>query len=176
MSKLSAISALKEADLQIPEGPLTGSNLREAFRRLFAELNPYFDGINKVAAKGVTLTDNMSGDLVTGAFSHGVAQQVALKTLKRAGSALVLSADGQVVFPAASVQMVQFPPTSKQGPAASVTVFFGDPSAAQSTARSFCSPKGIRREPSRCSLRRGTPSLTRRTGATSRAATRWAAT
>jgi hypothetical protein len=127
MSKLSPITGLKEADLQIPEGPLTGAALREAFRRLFAELNPYFDAINKLAAKGITFADNIAADVATGQFSHGVAQRVALKTLKRADFAWVQKAESQVPF-YASVAMIQST-SPKDVPACNVTVTFQDTAA-----------------------------------------------
>lgn len=129
MAKLSPIAALKEGDLQIPEGPLSGAMLREALRRLFAELNPYFDGINKLAAKGITAGDNFTADIVTGSFTHAVAQQVALKTLKRADYGVILSAAGKVAISPAVVEMVQPPPTLKQTPACNVTITFTDAAA-----------------------------------------------
>lgn len=132
MSKLSAISALKESDLQIPNGQITGEQLREAFRRLFTQLNPYFDGLNKLAAKGITFADNVACEQVSAKFSHGVAQQVLLKTLKRATGVIPTFADGQVID-GCSVQMVQIPPTAKYGPLASVTVYFIDPAAVNVT-------------------------------------------
>jgi hypothetical protein len=137
--KLSPITSLKEADLQIPEGPITGTQLRETFRRLFAELNPYFDSLNKLGAKGVTFADNVACEVASVQFTHGVPQLVSLKTLTRAGSALVLSADGQVPF-AAALQMQQT--ASKSPPLASVTVYFRDTSAAKVKCVILLLPEG----------------------------------
>jgi hypothetical protein len=142
MAKLSALTSLKESDLQIPDGPITGTILREAFQRLFLQLNPYFDGINRLAAGGITFTDNIYCDLIVGKFSHAVAQQVALKNLKRAGSAHVLSADGKTPYGAPSVQMVQLPPASKSGPLANVAVYFRDTASLNVTCTLLLLPEG----------------------------------
>jgi hypothetical protein len=97
MAKAPRLSALKEADLEIKDGPVDGRSLRESFRRLFGQLNPYFDGLNGLGSKGITLTDNIRCDVAAGKFSHGVAATVALQQLERAGSVIALGADGAIV-------------------------------------------------------------------------------
>src|SRR5882724_4030472 len=91
------ISQMRDGDLRIPDGPITGEQLRAIFQRLNFQLNPYFDGLNKLVAKGITTTDNLKCDLVTGSFTHAVPATVQLSTLLRASSALVLGASGQWV-------------------------------------------------------------------------------
>lgn len=140
MGKLSPITSLKEADLQIPEGPVTGSMLRETFRRLFAELNPYFDQINKLASKGMTFADNVQCEVAPVTLTHGVPQLVSLKTLKRAGGGLILSADGQVPYGTPTVQMQQSQPGMQ--PLASLTVYFRDNTAANVKCVVLLFPEG----------------------------------
>lgn len=139
MATPTHIGSLKEDDLQIKDAPVTGGSLRDAFRRLFASLNPYFDGIDKIAAKGGTFTENMRCEVVSGAFTHGTAQQVRLATLTRAGSALVLGADGQLPM-MATVVMVQG--TTQPKPLATVTIYFNDATAAKVNCVVLLLPEG----------------------------------
>jgi hypothetical protein len=137
--KLTAIAALKESDLQIPDGPIDGDKLREAFRRLFADLNPYFDGLNKLAARGLTLTENVACEIAAVQLTHGVPQLVALKTLTKAGGALVLSADGQVPYGTCALQMQQ---QTGAFPLANVTAYFRDTSASKVNCTLLILPEG----------------------------------
>lgn len=125
--KFSPLSALKETDLQIDErATVTGKMLTAAFKTLFAWLTPYFDSINKMAKKGVSLSDNVQCEVINGAFTHGTAQTVRLKTLERANGAVAIGCDGQIVA-GVSVAMIQ---QTTVGPLASVTVYFANASAA----------------------------------------------
>jgi hypothetical protein len=130
MARLGPLGLLKETDLGLAaKDALTGPLLLDAFKRLFASLNPYFDGINKLAAKGITFADNFRCDYVVAPFTHGVAQNVALKTLTKAQGLLVLGADSQIVI-GATVQMVTGPASAGKN-LAKVTVWFNNSSAAK---------------------------------------------
>ncbi len=120
MAKPPSINLLKEADLQIPEGAINGAGLRDVFRRLYFQLNPYFDAINKLGAKGITLPENFRCDLVTAKFSHGVPQNVALKNIPKANGAVILGWDGQKPLGFPMVQMV----AGTGRPQVAITVWF----------------------------------------------------
>jgi hypothetical protein len=93
MAAAPKVTQLKAEDLQIADGPIAGTGLRDALRRLFSTLNPFFDGLNKVFSKGITLSENVRCEIVAGQFSHGVTQYVTLRTLTRAAGAIALGAD-----------------------------------------------------------------------------------
>ncbi len=137
MARVQALSSLKETDLEIKDGPSDGKGLRESFRRLFGSLNPYFDGLNKLAAKGITFSENFRCDYVVAQFSHGVPQKVALKTLTKANGVLVLGADSQIVA-GATVAMVAG--TGK--PLATVTIYFNNTSATKVNTAILLLPEG----------------------------------
>ena len=132
------VTTLNEKDLQIKDAAVDGKALRDAFRREYSVLNPFFSSLNQLAAKGITLSENVQCDIVVGSFSHGVAQTVALKTLTQAKGALVVGCDGQIAK-YASVQMSQ---QIGSNPLANVTVFFENILAASVTTAILLLPEG----------------------------------
>ena len=123
MASPSRFAILRETDLGIEDGPITGIVLRDILKRLFTQINGSLDATNKVTAKGVTLGENIRCDLLTAKATHGVAFPVRLKTLAQAQSCLVTGGDTLLPFPVASVQMLQ-PSQAGGAPTANVTVWF----------------------------------------------------
>lgn len=141
--KFSPLASLKEGDLQIDQKkPVTGASLLTAFKNLFTQLNPYFDSINKLAAKGVGLADNVQCEVVTGAFTHGVPQLVSLKTLARANGAIVLGCDGQLPAVPPSISMVQGLVAANGNPLCTVTLWFNDSTAVNVNCALVLFPEG----------------------------------
>lgn len=140
--KLARLGQLKETDLQIDGSTPQGKALLSAFKNFFAQVNPYFDSINRLFAKGISLTDNIRAEIVSGTFSHGIAQLVRLKVLERASGAVVLGANGKVAA-GASITMLQ----SSAGqlsppPLANLTVYFTDPAAVNVQTSILLLPEG----------------------------------
>jgi hypothetical protein len=123
MAKAPRLSQLKETDLALPDsGNVTADQVREAFRRMFSQLNPWADQLNKTLSKGLTFTDNFRCEVVNAKFSHGVAQSVPLKTCKKVAGLIALGADGHLV----AGWTVQMLPSG----AVQVTLWFNDVAAA----------------------------------------------
>ena len=141
MARLSPLGLLKETDLGVSaKAALSKPTFLDAFKRLFGQLNPYFDGLNKLAAKGITFADNFRCDYIVAPFTHGVAQNVALKTLTKAQGVLVLGADSQIVA-GATVQMVTGSASAGRN-LAKVTVWFNSPAAAKVNVALLLLPEG----------------------------------
>lgn len=139
--RIQPFSALKETDLQIDVSTPAGKALLAVFRNLFVQLNPFLTAISQLAAKGITLTDNIQGEIVAGAFSHGVPQLVKLKTLTRVAGAVALGALGQVAT-GVTVAMVQPAAGRASQPLANVTVYFLNPAAVNVQASVLLTPEG----------------------------------
>lgn len=120
------ISPLRDEDLGLKDGPATGAGLRDVFRRLFSQVNPFFDALNKLGNKGITLTDNLRCDLVTAKLTHGVAATIALSNLSAANSALALGSDTGILSRHVPVQM-----TGKKQ--CQVTAWFDNPNTVDAT-------------------------------------------
>lgn len=118
---------LKEADLLIPDGDVKGEQLRQVFRRLFSQLNPFFDSIARFGSS-VSLSQNDRADLITANFTHGVPTAIRLQKLQIARSAIVRNCSGATPIGTPTVQMQ---PTAFVGaaPTALVTIFFTNPAA-----------------------------------------------
>lgn len=120
MANPTRFPLLRESDIGIKDGPVDGAALRDAFRRLFAQLNPGLDAANKATSKGLTLADNLLCDIVSGTFAHGVANNFALANLVKANSALPLGCDTQLLDGFPAVQMV----AGASRPTVAITMFF----------------------------------------------------
>jgi hypothetical protein len=120
-------SPLKEADLLIPDGEVKGEQLRQVFRRLLSQLNPFFDSINRFASS-VSLSQNDRADLITANFTHGVPTAIRLQKLQMAKSAIVRNCSGATPIGTPTVQMQ---PQAFVGalPVVLVTIFFTNPAA-----------------------------------------------
>jgi hypothetical protein len=113
MAQPPRLSPLKETDLALPDsGNVTAEQAREAFRRFFSQINPWADQLNKTLSKGLTFSDNFRCEVVNATFSHGVAQTLSLKTLKKTAGLIALGANGHLVagwtvqmLPAGTVQV-----------------------------------------------------------------------
>jgi len=127
---------MKVADLRIPDGPLTGATLREVFQRAFFQINPYFAAINKLGARGITLSENVQCDSSPGSSPRRY-QRVQLSNLTRAQSAIPLGANGQWLQSWPVVQMVQAKAGEK--PSANVTLLFEDATRRTYPSRCSCS-------------------------------------
>ncbi|MHB8682831.1 MAG: hypothetical protein ACYC9X_00715 [Dehalococcoidia bacterium] len=128
MTRVRAVT-FSERDLGID--PLDDPQLEAIFLRVFERLNPVMLEIAAALRTGLTLADNLRCDVVSGKFTHGVAQTVALHVLSNARSAIPLGADSQLVT-GITVQ----PVASRGAPQASVTVYFAN-TAASRVACSF---------------------------------------
>lgn len=85
---------------------------------LLSHLANNFESIRN-ALSALSLEDNLACEIVSAGFKHGVAQNVSLKKLKKAGSALVLSAKGASPLGTPDVEMVG-------DQEANITVWFTD--------------------------------------------------
>lgn len=138
--KVSPLAALKESDLQIDEKKeVTGTSLLTAFKNLFAQLNPFFTSLNKLVAKGVTFSENIQCEVISGTFTHGIAQLVALQTLPRANGAIAIGAQGQV---ATGVSVTMQQGSGGARPLANVTVYFLDNTAKNVAVALLLLPEG----------------------------------
>lgn len=126
MSQPTKFAQIRESDLGIADGPLTGEQARAIFRRLAAQLNPGLIQLNQATSKGLSLSTNMRNDMVIATFTHGVEQRVALDNLKTAASARVLSSESQIV---AAVPVVKPVPLSQSAgkPMVGITIHFNVP-------------------------------------------------
>lgn len=139
MANSTRFPLFRESDLGIKDGPVDGASLREAFRKLFAQLNPGLDSTNKATAKGLTLADNLRCDIVTGTFAHGVASNFALTNLTKANSALPLGCDTQLFDGFPAVKMV----TGQAKPTVAITLFFRNTATTNAKCSILLLPEGI---------------------------------
>ena len=135
MSSPTKFPQVRESDLGIGDGAVSGDQLRALFRKLAAQLNPGLNDINRATSKGLSLSDNLRNDLVTVEFQHGVEQRIALTNLKQAASARVLSSESQIV---SAVPVVRMVPLSQSGgkPMVAVTIHFNTPTNSDGTPTS----------------------------------------
>jgi hypothetical protein len=128
MTTPTNLNKLREKDLGIGDGPVTGQQLRDVFGRLFAQVNPWASQVDALSAAGVTLTENFRCEVANAKFSHGVARAISLKKLSRCSGAVVLGWNGQLPAGPPMVRMAQVPPD--RDPVVNITLWFNTTTAA----------------------------------------------